>query len=158
VLAHPHHRAIAARKEVNMFSTPGPSCAGSALPKGVAVEVGLDGRVHGFHNIAESVEMRLKAVPGYERLIGVLLQAYDQAARGKGVERHGGGGVPFHEQPMMTINRALGSTDGFVYQAHKKSLESTRLDNDAAVRELLGAINYLAGAVIFLEDASGKAR
>jgi hypothetical protein len=29
---------------------------------------------------------------------------------------------------------------------------SLRLDRDAAVAELLGAINYLAGAVIYLEE------
>ena len=52
---------------------------------------------------------------------------------------------------MTTINAMLGSVDGFLYQAIKKTVESKRLPKDRAVAELLGAINYLAGAVIALE-------
>ncbi len=52
---------------------------------------------------------------------------------------------------MQTISRLIGSHDGLLYQAVKKIQESKRMDKDAAVRELLGAINYIAGAVIFLE-------
>ena len=89
-------------------------------------------------------------VPGYETLAGVLRQAYAQAADGKGKERHANGNA-FDEQPMTTINAMLGSVDGFLYQAIKKTVESKRLPKDRAVAELLGAINYLAGAVIALE-------
>lgn len=89
-------------------------------------------------------------VPGYETLAGVLRQAYAQAADGKGKERHADGNA-FDEQPMTTINAMLGSVDGFLYQAIKKTVESKRLPKDRAVAELLGAINYLAGAVIALE-------
>ena len=93
---------------------------------------------------------------GYEQLLNVLMRAYDQAAKGKGKERHASGNTPFHEQPMATINRQLGSVDGFIYQAHKKSLEATRLPQGRNVAELLGAINYLAGAVIALESWAKK--
>ena len=94
-------------------------------------------------------------VTGYHTLANVLQLAYNQAAVGKGAERHANS-LPFHEQPMTTINRALGSIDGFVYQAHKKSLEAKRLPTvDRQVAELLGAINYLAGAVIALELGRG---
>lgn len=89
-------------------------------------------------------------VPGYEKLAQALQAAYDQASRGKGKERHANN-LPFHEQPMTTINRSLGSVDGFIYQAHKKSLEAKRLPIVRAQAEFLGAINYLAGAWIELE-------
>lgn len=89
--------------------------------------------------------------PGYEKLADVLQRAYDQAATGKGKERHAGDGVPFERQPMSTINIEQGSIDGFLYQARKKALESKRLPAGRAQAELLGAINYLAGAVIALD-------
>lgn len=90
-------------------------------------------------------------VPGYEKLAAALNAAYNQAAVGKGKERHATDDVPFHEQPMTVINRQLGSIDGFIYQAHKKSLEAKRLPLERAQAELLGAMNYLAGAWIELE-------
>ncbi|WP_441280647.1 hypothetical protein [Tardiphaga sp. 862_B3_N1_1] len=91
------------------------------------------------------------SVPGYEKLAQAYQAAYEQASVGKGKERHASDNVPFHEQPMTTINRQLGSIDGFVYQAHKKSLEAKRLPLERAQAELLGAMNYLAGAWIELE-------
>jgi hypothetical protein len=94
-------------------------------------------------------------VAGYERLARVLERAYEQASSGKGRERHANG-LPFHEQPMSSINKALGSIDGFVYQAHKKSLEAKRLPQGRAQAEMLGAINYLAGAVIALDSWANK--
>lgn len=88
-------------------------------------------------------------VPGYERLADVLQRAYDQAAVGKGKERHAQG-LPFHEQPMQRMSDLYGV--GFTLgQAAKKSQESQRLPHDRAITELLGAINYLAGAVVYLE-------
>lgn len=86
--------------------------------------------------------------PGYHKLFEVLMRAFEQAAGGKGKERHAKEGVPFEEQPMSAINKQLGSVDGFIYQAHKKSLESKRLPDGRGQAELLGAIVYLAGAVI----------
>lgn len=87
--------------------------------------------------------------PGYETLAGVLVEALHQAQSGKGHERHANG-LPFEEQPMASINETLGSIDGYLFQAHKKSMESRVLPHDRAVAELLGAINYLAGAVLHL--------
>lgn len=87
--------------------------------------------------------------PEYESLAKVLRRAYNQAARGKGAQRHGQG-QPFDQQPMQQLIALYGV--GFALgQAGKKAQESQRMDKDAAVRELLGAINYLAGAVIALE-------
>lgn len=88
--------------------------------------------------------------PGYESLSEVLHRAYKQAAQGKGAERHACA-RPFTEQPMQSISGLLGSHTGLLYQAMKKIQESERMDKDAAVRELLGAINYVAGAIIFME-------
>lgn len=93
----------------------------------------------------------IKSIPeGYESLADVLTRAYQQATTGKGAERHAGN-RPFTEQPMQAISGLLGSADGLLYQAMKKIQESKRLDKDAGIRELLGAINYLGGAVIYLE-------
>lgn len=97
------------------------------------------------------VKPQAKLDPKYQKLHDVLRQAYDQAAAGKGAERHATGQA-FHEQPMQTISDMVGSVDGMAFQAIKKIQESKRLPTrDAQVRELLGAINYIAGMVIFIE-------
>lgn len=93
------------------------------------------------------------AVSGYEQLEGVLTRAYNQAAVTKGAERHAND-KPFHEQPMQAIADRRGI--GFILgQVDKKTEEAQgmidRGENDKAVHELLGAIVYLAGAIIFLE-------
>ena len=86
---------------------------------------------------------------GYYDLFSVLREALDQAQDGKGHERHGGD-LPFSDQHTMTITRAVGR--GFpLGQAMKKIQESQRMDTDAAKRELLGAINYLAAAILSFE-------
>ena len=89
-------------------------------------------------------------IDGYESLANVLQRAYNQAAVGKGVERHSAAGEPFHEQ-VMQIGAAKFGHGALLFQAFKKSEESQRLPHDRAINELLGAINYLAGAVIALE-------
>lgn len=91
-------------------------------------------------------------VPGYEKLAAVLQAAYNQAAIGKGRERHANN-KPFHEQPMCAISRNLGSIDGLLYQATKKPQEARGLPTRArALAEIYGAINYLAGAAILIEE------
>lgn len=97
----------------------------------------------------------IKDVPGYESLLYVLIRAYDQAAQGKGAERHACS-RPFTAQPMQSISELLGSETGLLYQAMKKIQESQRLEPNAAIRELLGAINYIAGAIIFKEGKQGE--
>lgn len=95
-------------------------------------------------------------VPGYEALRDVLNRAYMQAAAGKGNERHSTG-QPFHEQPICDISRMVGT--GFATgQAIKKIEEAQRMEPEAAVRELLGAINYLAAAVIVTEEKNNNGR
>jgi hypothetical protein len=86
---------------------------------------------------------------GYDSLASVLKRAFDQASAGKGKERHAND-LPFDQQPMQTIASQFGV--GFLLgQAAKKSQESQALPPGRDVAELLGAINYLAGAVIYLE-------
>lgn len=90
--------------------------------------------------------------PGYERLHAVFRDAHDQAAIGKGDERHANN-LPFDEQRMQTISQGLGSPDGMAYQVIKKIQEGLQMNDHARTRaELLGALNYLAGIVIFLDD------
>lgn len=92
---------------------------------------------------------RLAALPGYEQLAEVLDAALAQAQAGKGKERHAVG-EPFQDQKIVQLCEWMGSTQGAVFQVSKKALESTRLDDEAAERELLGAINYAAAAVLVL--------
>ncbi len=92
----------------------------------------------------------LTPVEGYERLESVLLSAHAQASSGKGKARHAND-LPFDEQPMQAIADQVGP--GFLSgQAIKKIIESQSMDTPAAKAELLGAINYLAGLIIHLED------
>ena len=58
---------------------------------------------------------------GYESLANVLLRAYEQAARGKGKERHSVG-EPFTEQVIMDGARRFG-VGSLLFQAFKKSEE-----------------------------------
>lgn len=90
--------------------------------------------------------------PGYEKLEDVLSRAVGQAAHGKGKERHVTTvGEPFEKQKICEIARRVGH--GYLLgQAIKKAEESCVLDEPAAIRELLGAINYLAADVIILDE------
>ena len=91
----------------------------------------------------------------YDSLALVLEAAYDQATEGKGAERHGGG-LPFTDQPMQTISNLLQTPDGMAYQACKKITEARGLPtHERRVAELLGAINYIAGMVVWYEQNEG---
>jgi hypothetical protein len=93
---------------------------------------------------------------GYEKLADVLLRAYHQAARGKGKDRHAYENEPFDQQMMQDMAKRFG-TGALLAQAFKKSEESQRLPVERGVNELLGAIVYLAGAVIAREKQGGVA-
>lgn len=108
-----------------------------------------DQKNDGCSDESESM-LSITVPPGYEKLGEVFLRAIEQSAYGKGKERHATG-EPFHEQPICLITRRVGM--GYpLGQAEKKIEESQRLDNDSAVFELIGAINYLAAAVIVKSD------
>ena len=103
---------------------------------------------------AEADERLVAAVedPAYDKLRHVLGEAYDQAAVGKGRDRHvKHGAQAFEDQPICSMQRIYGS--GYAFgQAGKKMEESMRMDTKAAVAELYGAINYIAAAIIVLEE------
>lgn len=85
----------------------------------------------------------------YASLAEVLNSAYEQAAFGKGKERHAQD-LPFEDQPMQKLIQLYGP--GFAAgQIGKKSQEALRLDTDRAVQELLGVIVYAAGLIIHME-------
>jgi hypothetical protein len=90
----------------------------------------------------------------YDSLDRVLRGAYDQAAKGKGKERHATDEA-FEDQKICVINRWIAESPvaGALFQAIKKSVESSRLSAPRAIRELQGAINYLAAAIILLEES-----
>lgn len=88
-------------------------------------------------------------VVGYEPLFEVLCEALEQAQSGKGAQRHGSG-LPFDSQPMQKLIDLYGN--GFALgQAAKKMQESQRMQHEPAVRELLGAIVYIAGVIIAMD-------
>lgn len=77
----------------------------------------------------------------------VFDQAIQQATKGKG-ERHGGDATPFMEQPWVHYGKMHGR--GFLTGQAAKKLEeaaSTR-EGDAFVQEALGAIVYMAMAIL----------
>lgn len=82
-----------------------------------------------------------------------LMRAYKMVAEGKGQIRHGAGRA-WNDQPIITLSRTHGA--GFpMGQAAKKIEEATRLPDEAAVHELLGAIGYLCAAVQVIEEGEG---
>ena len=87
----------------------------------------------------------------YSELNRVFTMALSQASDGKGKERHAND-ESFENQKICELNRFIGSNHGLIYQACKKSIESNRLPKERAISEILGAINYLAAAVILKEE------
>ena len=88
----------------------------------------------------------------YDSLKLVLHDAYIQASEGKGKERHAND-EPFELQQICSIPRMQGTTDFVTGQAIKKCLEIRNLPDPAAkINELLGAINYIAAAVIVIQE------
>jgi len=89
----------------------------------------------------------------YASLARTFRGAYDQASKGKGKERHADD-EPFQYQKICVINRWIGDSPvaGALFQAVKKTVESSRMTADRAIHELQGAINYLAAAIILLEE------
>ena len=88
----------------------------------------------------------------YSSLKKVLDEALLQASEGKGKERHASDGEAFEDQPICEIARRLDG--GPLYQVVKKVYESVRLPGEAGVRELLGAINYIAAEIILRRERS----
>ena len=89
----------------------------------------------------------------YRELASVLQSAFHQASEGKGKERHADN-KPFDKQPIMWIEENFKSFQ--LGQAIKKIHESQGLPTKRAVAELLGAINFLAAHVIYLNKKDGE--
>ncbi|MQB00675.1 MAG: hypothetical protein GEU78_10335 [Actinobacteria bacterium] len=86
----------------------------------------------------------------YKDLRRILDAAYRYASEEKGHERHGKSGDGWSSQRHAAIAKEIGT--GFaIGQAVKKAYESEGLEPDAAKRELLGAITYLASAIYAIE-------
>lgn len=81
-------------------------------------------------------------------LQGVFDDCIDQAASGKGEERHGHG-KPFMKQPWVELGDTYGT--GFLFgQAAKKLSEAQSLPTpEARRRERIGAINYIAMGILY---------
>jgi len=95
-----------------------------------------------------------KADPSYEPLMSVLMDAFSQAAHGKGRDRHGDG-LDFMCQDLVTITDAVGH-GGPMFQAIKKLLEGSRLDYKKAREEYLGSIVYIAGMVAWMDSKNRR--
>jgi fructoselysine-6-P-deglycase FrlB-like protein len=92
--------------------------------------------------------------PKYVELDAVLRKAYNQAASGKGRERHANDQF-FEDQSLMVIGRQVGL--GFpLGQALKKITElhgmQRRGESESAQTEILGAIVYLCSAYLLIEE------
>lgn len=85
----------------------------------------------------------------YKELKQVYEMALHQASVGKGKERHAND-EPFTKQLIFIIEKLVKSFQ--LGQAIKKIVESQRLDREAAIRELLGAQNYIAAKIIELSE------
>jgi hypothetical protein len=90
----------------------------------------------------------------YRQLELILSEAHEQASVGKGKERHALSGQKFEDQLICEISRILkGHPFAFnAGQVIKKIIEAGRLNKEAAKREYLGAINYVAAMVILNEE------
>ena len=92
----------------------------------------------------------------YDCLYEILMEALDQAQAGKGRSRHSNG-KSFLDQPICMITREVGI--GFpIGQTTKKAEESQKLyekgNQEIAESNILGAINYLAAALIVMREES----
>jgi len=104
----------------------------------------------------EAIKRECQHESNYEPLRAVLDEAYEQAASGKGNERHANG-KPFIQQPILEIARMQdGTIAGHTFQVMKKAQEATRMakneDVEKAIHELYGVIVYAAAAVILLQE------
>lgn len=92
----------------------------------------------------------------YLPLLRTFLGALEQAAYGKGRERHAND-LPFIEQPILTMAHMLDSDAGLAQQVIKKTVEARSLPTkQARVNELRGTLVYAAAMILF-EEMYGRA-
>lgn len=93
----------------------------------------------------------VEEMKGYESLVQVYQDAVIQASKGKGRERHASEGEAYEDQIICEVARRVGL--GYpLGQAVKKIYESQRIGGERGVAELLGALNYVAAAVIVMRE------
>ena len=87
---------------------------------------------------------------GYEKYGEMFQFCLNHTAKGKGHIRHGNG-KPFHKQIICveTAEEGHGFARG---QAKKKITEAKRLEPEAAIREIAGAVNYLIADMIVMRE------
>ena len=103
--------------------------------------------------MSDSSEHVVEVTGQYRALFRVLYDAQKRAQWDKGRDRHGVG-RPFQDQPIMDLCRLYGS--GFATgQAAKKMSEAQALPWEQARAELLDAIVYIAGAVVYGDQQAG---
>lgn len=91
----------------------------------------------------------------YLPLLRTFLGALEQAAYGKGRERHAND-LPFVEQPILTMAHMLDSDAGLAQQVIKKTIEARTLPTkQARINELRGTLVYAAAMILF-EEMYGK--
>lgn len=91
----------------------------------------------------------------YLPLLRTFLGALEQAAYGKGRERHAND-LPFIEQPILTMAHMLDSDAGLAQQVIKKTVEARSLPTKKArINELRGTLVYAAAMILF-EEMYGK--
>lgn len=155
---------VTAERLAAMMSAFGYRAPGEPVNKAEPFKLAKSRERVGFSAILKRIDQNtpgiagVNVLPGYLSLFGVLCEALGQAQHGKGAERHNlGGTIPFERQRMQQISELIGSVHGMTYQACKKITEGVALPTlDRQVAELLGAINYLAGMVLFLRKQAAK--
>lgn len=98
-------------------------------------------------------EVRVEVVNGYEGLLCTLLEAYKQAAVGKGKNRHAKNGAAFEDQPIFTIAREHGLAFLTGQAAKKLSEIYTFLADESDDQRYERARNELAGAIVYTAAA-----
>ncbi len=87
--------------------------------------------------------------PNYDKLMDVMMEAFNQARHGKGNAVHGTG-LHFEDQDMLAVMDRVGK-DFALGQAIKKITEGRRKNMLDARKEFLGAMVYVAGAIIWMD-------
>jgi hypothetical protein len=104
----------------------------------------------------EELDLEFEDREGYDELLSVLKEAYEQASIGKGRERHAHGDKAFTDQQILTGQRKYGM--GFALgQADKKMEEAFHMSNWASARrDLLGVLVYVSAAILYGDEVNQK--
>lgn len=92
---------------------------------------------------------------GYDSLRLLALEAVEDAASGKGKERHAAKAEPIEEQQIVKFGMWMNTPAFNIGQASKKAMESLRLPPERAIKEIDGAVNYLLCAKMIIRKLGG---